>query len=112
MAGISQNDRCRFCHAAVKEVTHLVSGCQTLLADSHYMIRHNKVCRYLNRKMCRELDIEAKKNIWEHEPAPVVSNNRVTIFYNKDIPAGRHTHKVGQQNLILLSGTKKRKQPK
>ena len=90
MAGISQNDRCRFCHAEVESVNHLVSGCKILMADGYYTARHNKICKYLHWKICKEMKIEVKDKIWEHEPQPVVANRNVTIFYDKIIPAGRY----------------------
>ena len=90
MAGISDNDQCRFCHAAVESASHLVSACQILLADGHYTTRHNKICKYLHWKACREYKIETKEKIWEHEPDPVISNGNITIFYDKKIPTGRY----------------------
>ena len=89
MAGISQNDQCRFCHTTVESVNHLVSGCQTLLADGYYTSRHNKICKYLHWKICKEVEIKTEEKVWEHEPEPVVSNGRVTVFYDKVIPTGR-----------------------
>ena len=90
MAGISQNDKCRFCHDAVESVSHLVSGCQTLLAEGHYTARHNNACRYLHWKICNEFRIKTKEKIWKHEPAPITTNNDITIFYDKPIQAGRY----------------------
>ena len=90
MAGISGNDQCRFCHAAVDSVSHLISACQTLLADGHYTARHNKICKYLHWKTCKEYKIEVKDKVWQHEPDPVTSNGTVTIFYDKEIPTGRY----------------------
>ena len=89
MAGLSDNDRCRFCHTEVESVSHLMSGCQTLLADGHYTNRHNKVCRYLHWKVCKEIGIETKP-IQEHEPAPTTSHEDFIIFYDKPIPVGRY----------------------
>ena len=40
MCGISTNDQCRFCHKATETTNHILSGCQTLLADGHYTRRH------------------------------------------------------------------------
>ena len=90
MAGLGQNDKCRFCHTAIESVSHLMSGCQILLSEGHYTARHNKICKYLHWKTCREMNIKVKENIWEHEPDAVMANNRVTIFYDKVIPAGRY----------------------
>ena len=41
--------------AAVETVSHLVSGCQTLLADGHYTACHSsKICKYIiHRKLVR-----------------------------------------------------------
>ena len=89
MAGISENDQCRFCHTEVESVNHLVSGCKILLADGYYAARHNKICKYLHWKICKEVKIEVKDNIWEHEPERAVKNDNVTIFYDMNIPAGR-----------------------
>ena len=90
MARMTLNDQCRFCHAAVESVNHLVSGCQTLLADGHYTKRHNKICKYIHWRVCKDKGIVVKDNIWEHEPEPVVANANTTIFYDKIIPTGRY----------------------
>ena len=68
MAGLSDNDICRFCHTYVESVRHLMSECQNLLADGHYTNRYNKVCRYLHWKVCKEIGVETKP-IQEHEHA-------------------------------------------
>ena len=54
MCGIRQDDKCRFCHTATESSSHLVSGCQTLLADGHYTRRHNKVCSYIHWTICKK----------------------------------------------------------
>ena len=90
MAGISKNDQCRFCHAAIESTSHLISGCQILLADGYYTARHNKICRYLHWTICKDLNVPVKEKIWEHEPEPVSSNGEITIFYDKEIPAGKY----------------------
>ena len=90
MAKISENDQCRFCHKQVESTSHLVSGCETLLADGYYTARHNKICKYLHWKICKEMKIRVNDNIWEHEPEPIVANENVTIFYDTIIPVGRY----------------------
>ena len=89
MAGLSTNDQCRFCHAAVESATHLVSACEVMLGDGHYTKRHNKVCSYLHWKVCQAYNIETKP-VWEHEPEPVTANDAVTIFYDKPMLPGRY----------------------
>ena len=89
MAGLSTNDQCRFCHAAVESATHLVSACEVMLGDGHYTKRHNKICSYLHWKVCQAYNIETKP-VWEHEPEPVTANDAVTIFYDKPMLPGRY----------------------
>ena len=107
MAGLSTNDQCRFCHAAVESATHLVSACEIMLADGHYTKRHNNVCRYLHWKVCQEYGIETKK-VWEHEPQPVTANENVTIFYDKPIVLGRYVEGGAiKPDLVVWDKTKK-----
>ena len=70
MAKISQNDQCRFCHAAVESTSHLVSACQIMLADGHCTARHNKVCRYIHWAICNHYKIDTQP-VWLHEPQPL-----------------------------------------
>ena len=88
MAKMTQDDKCRFCHAAVESTTHLVSSCQILLADGRYTARHNKVCRYLHWTVCNHYNIETGP-VWLHEPKPITATPEVTIFYDKNIVLGR-----------------------
>ena len=90
LIGISQNDKCRFCHTFVESVNHLVSGCQILMADGHYTKRHNNICKYIHWKICKEFKIDVKEKLWDHEPQPVTADTNTTIFYDKIIPTGRY----------------------
>ena len=89
MAGLTQDDQCRFCHAAVESTTHLVSACQTMLADGHYTARHDKVCRYLHWNICRHYKIDTQA-VWLHEPQPTTATEDITIFYDRPIVLGRY----------------------
>ena len=89
MCGLRQDDKCRFCHTATESTSHLVSACKTLLAEGHYTHRHNKVCSYIHWTICRDKDIPTKE-VWLHKPQPVTATDDVTIFYDKEIPAGRY----------------------
>ena len=89
MAGLSQNDQCRFCHEAVESPSHITSGCKILMADGHYTTRHNKVCRYLHWKICQAYGIETKP-IWEHEPEAITAHEEVVIYYDKIVMPGRY----------------------
>ena len=85
---LTNDDKCRFCHKEVESPSHLMSGCQTLLAEGHYTRRHNKVCRYLHWQILNDYNIPTKE-VWLHEPEPVTAKNGVTVFYDKIIPCGR-----------------------
>ena len=89
ICGLRQDDKCRFCHTATESTSHLVSGCQILLADGHYTRRHNKVCNYLHWVICQDKNIPTKE-VWLHEPLPVTATEDVTVFYDKEIPTGRY----------------------
>ena len=90
MARISDNDQCRLCHKQVESTIHLVSGCEVLLADGYYTACHNKICKYVHWKVCKEKKIKVNDNIWEHEPEPISANENVSIFYDTRIPLGRY----------------------
>ena len=89
MAGLSQNDQCRFCHSGVESTSHLLSNCEILLADGHYTARHNRVCRYLHHRICNHYGLLTESKVWLHEPKPVTANDRVTVFYDHIIRPGR-----------------------
>ena len=66
-----------------------MSACKILLADGHYIKRHNNVCRYLHWSICREYKIETQ-SVWKHEPAPTTSHEDIVIFYDKPLHCGRY----------------------
>ena len=76
-------------HNASASSSHLISGCQTLLADGHYTRSHNKVCSYLHWTICNANNIPTKE-IWNHTPEPVTATDKTTIFYDKIIQTGRY----------------------
>ena len=90
MARISSDDKCRFCFNYVESPSHLLSGCEILMADGLYTARHNKVCRYLHWKICRDKNIPVEEHVWEHEPQPVTANDDCTIFYDKELHPGSY----------------------
>ena len=107
MAGLSQNDQCRFCHAAVESTNHLISACQIMLADGHYTARHNKVCRYLHWAICNHYKIETKP-VWLHEPQPTTATEEVSIFYDKPIVLGRYVEGGAiKPDIVVWDKTKK-----
>ena len=90
MAGLSQTDRCRFCHKEAETTSHLLSGCEILLADGMYTARHNKICAYIHHTICKSLEIPCNEHVWDHEPEPVTGSEQYTLYYDKIIPTARY----------------------
>ena len=105
MAGLSDNDKCRFCHTEVESVGHLMSGCQTLMGDGHYTSRHNMVCRYIHWKVCKAIGVEVKP-VQLHEPAPITPHEEYIIYYDKCIPLGRFVESGAVKPDIVIWDTK------
>ena len=47
------------------------------------------MCTYLHWTICKDKEIPTQE-IWAHEPELVTATETVTIFYDKEIPAGRY----------------------
>ena len=107
MCGLQESDKCRFCHKETESSNHLISGCQTLLADGHYTKRHNKVCSYIHWTICQAHNNQTE-DIWKHQPEPVTANKEVTIFYDKPIPTGRYIeNKAIKPDIVVRNHLKK-----
>lgn len=90
MVDLQGNGQCRFCDSALESSSHLMSGCQILLADGFYNVHYNKVCKYLHFRKSEEMQFGRLLNIWKHDPSPITSNGKVMLFYDKGIQAGRY----------------------
>ena len=89
MARINNNSQCRFCHQKEETVSHIMSGCETLMADGWYTRRHNKICQYLHWNICKDYNINVTDKSWEHQPEGIAGNNNVLIYYDTNIPTSR-----------------------
>ena len=86
MAGLSTDNRCRFCHTEVESVSHLTSSCKVLMGDGYYTSRHDNVCKYLHWTICKKLNIKCCSKSWEHQPGRTMGNDDYTIHYDYVIP--------------------------
>ena len=102
MSGLSNNNKCRFCHTDVESVGHLTSSCRVLLGDGYYTDRHNGVCKYLHWKICDNLSIECSKKSWEHIPERTVGNDAYTIHYDYVIPTGTYLENAAVRPDIVI----------
>jgi len=98
----TQDDpKCRFCGTELETTTHLVSGCEVLLAEGLYTKRHNSVARLIHHKLCKEYEIGACEHHWEHEPEVIMENNLVKITWDASIPTSIHIAH-NRPDIILL----------
>ena len=63
---------CRFCKQQSETVDHLISGC-SVLATNEYIVRHNKVARYVHWRLCKKYQLTTTEKWYEHETPPVMS---------------------------------------
>ena len=102
LLGLADNDRCRFCRKAQESSNHLLSGCEVLLGEGRYTVRHNHVCRIIHWRMCQRYGVPVCDSSWKHEPPPITENDRVKITYDLPIPVSRHIRNGALRPDIVL----------
>ena len=108
MAGLTNNNKCRFCHTEIESVSHLISSCQTLLADGYYTARHDEVCKYLHWTICKSLNIKCSSKVWEHHPEKITGNETHTIYYDQVIPTATYLdNSAVKPDLVIWSRVEK-----
>ena len=109
MAGLTNDNKCRFCHTETESVSHLISSCQTLLADGYYTARHDGVCKYLHWTICKSLNIKCSSKVWEHQPERITGSDRHTIYYDKVIPTATYLENAAvKPDLVIWDKAEKR----
>ena len=94
-----------FCTKFQETIDHLVSGCP-ILALKEYLIRHNKVAKYIHWKLCQNYGIQVQENWYEHEPAPVMENNQATILWDFSIRTDK-TIKANRPDIVVKNKNEK-----
>ena len=79
---------CRFCKEKSETIDHLISGC-SILATNEYIVRHNKVAKYVHWKICKYYQFTTEDKWYDHETPPVMSNEKVTIMWDFPIQTDR-----------------------
>ena len=102
MTGLSNDNKCRFCHTEVESVSHLVSGCKVLLGDGYYTARHDGVCKYLHWTICKKLNIQCSSKSWEHTPERTMGNETYTIHYDYEIPTATYLENAAVKPDIVI----------
>ena len=82
-------DRCRMCHTQAETVEHIISGCQSLVADK-YLNRHNQVAAQLHLDICKHYAIKVGTQHWyQHNPERVTENEKATILWDHQVKTDR-----------------------
>ena len=106
MAGLTNDNKCRFCHTETESVSQLIASCQTLLADGYHTARHDGVCKYLHWTICKSLNIKCSSKVWEHQPGKITGSDRHTIYV---IPTATYLENAAvKPDLVIWDKAEKR----
>jgi hypothetical protein len=67
---------------------HLTSGCP-ILTKNENIIRHDKVCTYLNYSIHKKSDIETPQNSYSHISKAVCEHEDITVLWNEGVQTDR-----------------------
>ena len=96
---IGSDSNCRYCKQQKETIDHLISGC-SILATKEYLIRHDKVGKYIHWKLCKHYNIPTTTNWYEHETPPVMTNENATILWDFSIQTDK-TIKANRPDIII-----------
>ena len=96
---------CRYCKRQKETIDHLISGCP-ILATKEYLIRHDKVGKYIHWKLCKHYNIPTTTNWYEHETPPAMTNENVTILWDFPIQTDK-TIKANRPDIIIKDKNEK-----
>ena len=77
----------------------MVSGCP-VLAKKEYLVRHNKVARYIHWKICRHFKISVAAQWYEHDVPPVLENKNAKILWDFGVQTDK-TIKANRPDIII-----------
>ena len=87
------------CRKEKETIHHIISGCDAL-APTKYLERHDNVCKYIHVLLTNEHGIDNQMTSWyQHQPRPVVENDRIKILWNFQIHTDHLRHK---SEIIIL----------
>ena len=76
-----EQSKCRMCGEKDETVNHLISECSKM-AQREYKRRHDWVGRRVHWDVCKKYGIEVNDKWYQHEPGPVIENDRCKILWN------------------------------
>ena len=80
----SNDDLYRVCKKNPETIFHILGACDAL-AKREYFTRHNNICKYVHFKILKHYNIDVGENWFRHNPAEVVSKNKIEIIYDQII---------------------------
>ena len=83
--GVDCSPICIVCHS-VDESAMLIGSGYKKLGKQRYMIRHNVITTCVHWKLCRNYEIKATRNRYEHVPLPyTVTQTGIVILWDAEI---------------------------
>ena len=96
----SSNSKCRLCNEKEETVDHLVSSCSKI-AQTDYKERHDKVARMLYWNLCKNYNLPAEDQWWQHYPDKIIENEQAKILWGFKIQTdGQIAHNIPDITVI------------
>ena len=80
----TNDDLCRVCKKDPETIFHILGACDAL-AKREYFTRHNNICKYVHYKVLKSYNIDVGDNWYMHNPAEVVTKNKIEVIYDQTI---------------------------
>ena len=77
--GLIEDGRCRICFSHGETVKHLVAGCR-VLANSEYLIRHNRALMILAVAWAKENELIGEDTVW-YKVSTVLENGKAKLVW-------------------------------
>ena len=71
---------------AQESSNHLLSGCEILIGEGQYTMRHNSVCREIHWRMCQQYGVPVTPVSWKHNPLQILEKEALKRNYVLSIP--------------------------
>ena len=86
--GADISSKCRKCNNKEETINHIVSECSAL-AQNQYKKRHDTVAKAIHWSMCKKYQLDASDRWYEHQPTPVIENEKAKLLWDFSIRTDR-----------------------
>jgi len=73
--------QCGLCRSSLETVDHILSSC-TVIAQSHYKQRHDKVARIIHWQLCKQGGYTVDDKWWVHKTLPVCEGGSMKLLWD------------------------------